>query len=61
MNKDQIKGVAKDIGGKAQETAGQLVGSEEQQARGLSNQIEGKSEKALGDAKEAIKSAIDKI
>lgn len=61
MNKEQIKGVAKDIGGKVQETAGQLVGSEEQQAKGIAKQIEGKSEKAFGDAKEAVKSAIDKF
>lgn len=61
MNKDQIKGVAKDIGGKAQETAGQLVGSEEQQAKGLAKQIAGKSEKVFRDAKEAVKSAINRI
>ncbi|MDB5824201.1 MAG: CsbD-like protein [Herminiimonas sp.] len=61
MNKDQIKGVAKDIGGKAQETAGQLLGNEKQQAKGLAKQAEGKTEKSFGDAKEAVKSAIDKI
>jgi uncharacterized protein YjbJ (UPF0337 family) len=61
MNKDQIEGVAKDIGGKMQETAGQLTGNEEQQVKGIANQVEGKSEKSLGDAKEAVKSVIDKI
>lgn len=61
MNKDQIKGIAKDIGGKVQETAGQLIGSEEQQAKGIAKQVEGKTEKAVGDAKEAVKSAIDRI
>jgi uncharacterized protein YjbJ (UPF0337 family) len=61
MNKDQIKGVAKDIGGKAQETAGQILGDKEQQAKGLAKQMEGKGEKSLGDAKEAVKSFIDKV
>lgn len=29
MNKDQVKGAAKDLGGKIQEKAGKLVGSTE--------------------------------
>jgi uncharacterized protein YjbJ (UPF0337 family) len=57
MNQDQIKGVAKDIVGKIQEDAGKLIGSKEQQAKGLLKQVEGKSEKALGDAKELLKDA----
>jgi uncharacterized protein YjbJ (UPF0337 family) len=54
MNKDQVKGVAKDIAGKAQEEAGKLVGSKEQQVKGLSKQISGKAQKGLGDAKQTI-------
>lgn len=57
MNKDQVKGVAKDIAGKVQEEAGKLVGSKEQQVKGLSKQISGKAEKVYGDVKEAIKDA----
>ena len=55
MNKDQVKGKAKDIGGKIQEEVGKVTGSSEQQAKGLSKQVEGKAEKALGDAKEIVK------
>ncbi len=55
MNKDQIKGMAKDIAGKVQEKVGQLVGSKEQQAKGLGKQISGHAEKTYGDAKEVIK------
>lgn len=55
MNKDQVKGTAKDIGGKIQEEAGKLVGNSEQQAKGLNKQAEGKLQKGLGDAKEAVK------
>jgi uncharacterized protein YjbJ (UPF0337 family) len=40
-----------------QEEAGKLVGSKEQQVKGLGKQISGKAEKAYGDAKEAIKDA----
>ena len=33
MNKDQVKGAAKDLGGKIQEEVGKLVGSTEQATR----------------------------
>jgi uncharacterized protein YjbJ (UPF0337 family) len=54
MNKDQVKGVAKDIAGKVQEEAGKLVGSKEQQVKGLSKQINGKLQKGVGDVEQAI-------
>lgn len=55
MNKDQIKGKAKDIGGKIQEEVGKVVGSSKQQAEGLQNQVEGKVQEKVGDLKEIIK------
>ena len=55
MNKDQVKGVSKDITGKIQEKAGKLVGSKKQQAKGLGKQISGKVQKAVGDLKESAK------
>jgi uncharacterized protein YjbJ (UPF0337 family) len=54
MNKDQVKGVAKDVAGKVQEEAGKLVGSKEQQVKGLSKQISGKTQKAVGDVEQSI-------
>ena len=54
MNKDQVKGVAKDVAGKVQEQAGKLVGSKEQQIKGLSKQISGKVQKGVGDVKQSI-------
>lgn len=60
MNKDQVKGVAKDVAGKVQEEAGKLVGSKEQQIKGLSKQISGKAEKSYGDAKQVVKDAIER-
>jgi uncharacterized protein YjbJ (UPF0337 family) len=57
MNKDQAQGVAKDLAGKVQETAGQVTGNREQQAKGVLRQIEGKGQKALGDAKEIVEDA----
>ena len=57
MNKDQVKGAAKDIAGKVQEEAGKVVGSTEQQAKGLRKQVEGKVQQHIGDLKEAVKDA----
>jgi len=60
MNKNQIKGVAKDIAGKVQEGVGKLTGSKEQQVNGLLKQVKGKTEKAFGDVKDVIKHAFNK-
>ena len=54
MNKDQVKGVAKDVAGKVQEQAGKLVGSKDQQIKGLSKQISGKAQKGVGDVKQSV-------
>ncbi len=55
MNKDQIKGKAKEVGGKVQQKVGEAVGSRQQQSEGLSNQAEGKAQKKVGDVKEIAK------
>ena len=54
MNKNQVKGAAKDIAGKVQEEAGRLVGSKDQQVKGLSKQISGKVQKGVGDVEQAV-------
>ncbi|WP_306392159.1 CsbD family protein [Telluria beijingensis] len=55
MNKDQVKGKAKEVGGKVQQKVGEVVGSRQQQSEGLSNQAEGKAQKKVGDVKEIAK------
>jgi uncharacterized protein YjbJ (UPF0337 family) len=57
VNKDQVKGTLKDIGGKVQEEAGKLVGSTPQQIKGLQHQAEGKAQKKVGDLKEIVSDA----
>ena len=54
MNKDQVKGVAKDVAGKIQEEAGKLVGSKQQQVKGISKQISGKVQKGVGDVEQSV-------
>ena len=45
VNRDQVKGALKDIGGKIQEEAGKLVGSTKHQVAGLKEQAKGKIQK----------------
>ena len=55
MNDDQIKGKAKDIGGKIQEKVGEAVGNRQQQSEGVANQAEGKVQEKVGDVKDIVK------
>lgn len=57
MNTDQIKGTLKDVAGKVQQKAGELIDSPEQQAKGIAKQVEGTAQKKLGDVKEVLKDA----
>jgi uncharacterized protein YjbJ (UPF0337 family) len=59
MNKDQVKGTAKDVTGKVQQKTGELTGSEKQQLKGVKNQAEGKIQKTVGDVKDAFDDADD--
>jgi uncharacterized protein YjbJ (UPF0337 family) len=59
MNKDHVKGTAKDVAGKVQEKTGELTGSEKQQLKGIKNQAEGKLQKGVGDVKDAFRDADD--
>ncbi len=55
MNKDQVKGVAKEAAGKVQEKTGKVFDSKTQQAKGMAKEVEGKAQKAAGDVKDAVK------
>ena len=60
MNKDQVKGAVKDAAGKVQAKTGEVIGSTEQQLKGLAKQVECKAQKRVGDAKEVLKDARSK-
>jgi uncharacterized protein YjbJ (UPF0337 family) len=55
MNKDQIKGAAKEVAGKVQRTLGDAVDSPTHEAKGLAREAEGKLQKGVGNAREAAK------
>jgi uncharacterized protein YjbJ (UPF0337 family) len=57
MNKDQVKGAAKDIAGKVQRKVGEVTGSASQQIKGGAKQVEGKLQRGAGDAQQAAENA----
>lgn len=48
MGKDRVKGMLKDIAGRAQRQSGEWTGDTETQAKGAAKQAEGKIQNALG-------------
>ena len=60
MNKDQVQGRATEAKGDIKEAAGKVVGNQKLQGEGLVDQAKGKAQAGLGDAKEKVKSAIDR-
>jgi uncharacterized protein YjbJ (UPF0337 family) len=52
MNRDQIKGRAKEAAGTVQQKAGKLMGNPKHQAKGLMKRGVGKLQKTVGDARE---------
>jgi len=55
MNKDQVKGEAKNIAGKVQEQVGKISGSKEQQVKGQAKQVTGKIQRGVGDVEQSVK------
>ncbi|HLH08949.1 MAG TPA: CsbD family protein [Terriglobales bacterium] len=60
MDKDEIKGKAKDVAGRIQRQAGEWTGDEDTQAKGAAKQVEGKVQNAWGKTKDAVRDAANK-
>ncbi|KTQ95811.1 general stress protein CsbD [Aureimonas ureilytica] len=58
VDKNEISGGAKELGGKVKEGLGKLVGNDRLQAEGLADQAEGKTEKNYGKVKDAVKDTL---
>jgi uncharacterized protein YjbJ (UPF0337 family) len=58
VNKDQVKGLAKQAKGSVKEAAGKATGNRQTQAEGTAEKIAGKIQKGYGDAKEKIKKSL---
>lgn len=59
MNKDEVKGKAKDTLGRIERQAGEWTGDSEKEAHGTAKQVEGKIQNAWGNAKDALKNPTD--
>ena len=57
---DKIKGTANEAIGKAKQGIGEATGSDRLQGEGAVQEVKGKGQKAMGDAKDAAKEAIDR-
>ena len=57
MNRNQVKGAAKDVAGKVQRKVGELTGNGNQRAKGTAKQVEGKVQKGVGNVEQALDEA----
>lgn len=57
---DKIKGTANEAIGKAKQGIGEATGNDRLQGEGVIQEVKGKGQKAVGDAKEMAKDALDK-
>ncbi|MHB8248295.1 MAG: CsbD family protein [Acidithiobacillus sp.] len=55
MNKDQVKGRAKEVEGKAKEILGKLGGSKKQEVEGKVEKNIGKGQATFGDLKDKLR------
>ena len=61
MNDDQVKGRADQVKGTIKEKTGQVIGNRDLEDEGTADKVSGKVQSGVGDAKEKVKDAIDKI
>ena len=61
MDKDEIKGKAKDVAGRVERQVGEWTGNKDAQAEGTAKQAEGKVQNAWGKTKDAVRDAADKL
>ena len=57
---DKIKGTANEAIGKAKQEIGEATGSDRMKGEGVIQEVKGKGQKAVGNAKDATKDAVNK-
>jgi uncharacterized protein YjbJ (UPF0337 family) len=61
MNRDELKGKAKEASGFVKDKAGEATGDADLEARGEAERTEGKAQGALGKVKDAAGDAVDAV
>jgi uncharacterized protein YjbJ (UPF0337 family) len=58
---DKIKGTANEAIGKAKQGLGEMTGSDKLKGEGLAQEAKGDIQKGVGNAKQSVKDAADKL
>ena len=61
MNKDRVKGAAREARGTIKETTGKMTGNPTLKAKGASQKVAGKALNALGKAQDNLKHEAEKL
>ena len=56
---DKAKGVANEAAGKVKQATGEMIGNPRLEVEGAMQESKGKTQKAVGDAKDAVKKLVD--
>ncbi len=59
MDREHVKGAADKVKGAIKDTAGKVTGDKQLQSEGKFDKAKGVAHNALGDAKDAIRKAVD--
>ncbi|MCQ8780820.1 CsbD family protein [Aurantimonas sp. CSK15Z-1] len=59
MDKNEMKGGLKEVGGNIKESVGRATGNRDMEAEGVVDQAEGKTQKNYGKVKDAVKDQLD--
>lgn len=55
LDQDRIDGAAKNLGGKAKEMAGKVIGDKKLETEGQADQVSGKVQNAVGGLKDSLR------
>ena len=58
MDKDRLKGMAKQVSGSIKEAVGKVTGDRKTQAEGTAEKATGKAQNAVGGAKDAVRDTV---
>lgn len=61
MNANHVKGGVNDVKGRVKEEVGHAVGNDTLAGEGVLDQVKGKIQSTLGDVKDAVKGAVDRV
>ncbi len=60
MDKDRVRGAARQVKGSVKEAIGKVTGDRKTQAEGAAEKVAGKGQSAVGGAKDSVRDALKK-